>query len=795
MDQIDTLLKRVIENQVDSAILTIGLGGGCVAGSCNVYTRFGLESFEDFYERIKELGKLEIRKDERSCFIDIRDFNVFTYSLNDKTGKFEKNKINEVWKWKVDKKDTVTVTTETSVKSSTSSWHPYFVYEEGKIVEKQAKDIKVNDLLLQPNAKDWLFRKNEVVDGIELDEDICWLVGYFLGDGSSYRSKSRYINRLGFWCDAIETLEKAKRIFHEKFNYDAIIKKAKDRNCYEMYVGQKNVADLFLKIAEANYGSKVEKITVPKAISRCTKESLFAFIAGYFDADGFATNRYICFSSISKPMLDTLSCLLQVFGIKTSVTKTTNSKNRDTKNWKDSYLVRIAADRNKLTELMEPHVTNPKRKKMILSYKDFDRRSIPIDFDWLTESLKKIGLNPFVKLRTIQSGDFIVSLHDFVQRASSSITIPKLRILCSLVKDKIGKSNDEIFQQFVLLEQCLDSLVCVTKIEKGLVDEDFYDFSMEKYANYVAGTNGLTTIHNTGAGSVIPMIEAISRTGVPIVVLCALPMANEGSLAKANAVKTLDKIARIAASGNELIQTLIVVDNSRIEEMYPQIAAGRFWDVANFDIANNLHVFNALTACDSRHASLDPTDFTKILTAGNCTIYGKVEVPILIEDGEIVMSEDELAKAVIRNVEKGLLAEGFNIKETTRAGVLVAANQGILNLMPAVNINYALDALTEALGGASLFHGVYEDDNDKNVITVYTMLSGIGLPRERVDKLLADAEAELEKIDQKQADKSKMQVFDQNQTVEREKTGYQKMKDRNTTFGRMIANKQRRSRG
>lgn len=299
----------------------------------------------------------------------------------------------------------------------------------------------------------------------------------------------------------------------------------------------------------------------------------------------------------------------------------------------------------------------------------------------------------------------------------------------------------------------------------------------------------------TGAGSVLPMVEAIARTGVPVVVLCALPMANEGSLAKSNAIKTLDKIARVASSGDELIQTLIVVDNSRIEEIYPQVAAGRFWDVANFDIANNLHVFNALTACDSRHQSLDPTDFTKILTAGSCTIYGKMEVPVMIENNELVMSEDELARAVTRNVEKGLLAEGFNIKETTRAGVLVTANPNILNLIPAVNINYAFDALTEALGGASLFTGIYEDDNDKNVVTVYTMLSGIGLPRERVDKLLEEAEQDLQVIEEKQADKSKMQVFDRNQTVEKEKTGYQKMKERNTTFGRMIANKRRRSRG
>lgn len=299
----------------------------------------------------------------------------------------------------------------------------------------------------------------------------------------------------------------------------------------------------------------------------------------------------------------------------------------------------------------------------------------------------------------------------------------------------------------------------------------------------------------SGAGSVIPMIDAIGRLGLPVIVLCALPMANEGSLAKSNAIKTLDKLAQAAVNNSQLIQTLIVVDNSRIEEIYPQVSASKFWEVANFDIANTLHTFNTLTACDSKFASLDPTDFVKILTAGNCTIYGKIEIPVKIVDGELVMDEGELARAVTKNVEKGLLAEGFNVAETTRAGAIITANERVLGLIPAMNINYAMDALTEALGGASLFTGIYEEDSDKEVMTVYTILSGIGLPRDRVDRLLREADADLQLIENKQADKSKMQVFVQDRTVEREKSGYQKMKDRNTSFGKLITNRQRRSRG
>lgn len=298
----------------------------------------------------------------------------------------------------------------------------------------------------------------------------------------------------------------------------------------------------------------------------------------------------------------------------------------------------------------------------------------------------------------------------------------------------------------------------------------------------------------SGAGSVLPMIDAIGRLGIPVVMLCALPMANEGSLAKSNAIRTLDKISK-TMSNNEQIQTLIIVDNSRIEEIYPQVSASRFWEVANFDIANTLHIFNTLTACDSKFASLDPTDFVKILTAGNCTIYGKIEIPVKIENNELIMNEGELARALIKNVEKGLLAEGFNVAETTRAGAIITANERVLGLVPAMNINYAMDALTEALGGASLFTGIYEEDNDKDTLTVYTVLSGIGLPRDRVDRLLKEADADLQLIEDKQADKSKMQVFVQDRTIEREKSGYQKMKDRNTSFGRLIANKQKRSRG
>lgn len=299
----------------------------------------------------------------------------------------------------------------------------------------------------------------------------------------------------------------------------------------------------------------------------------------------------------------------------------------------------------------------------------------------------------------------------------------------------------------------------------------------------------------TGSGSAVNLIKMVSRFGLPVVVLYTLPQASEGSTVKANAIRALDRVARL--SSEDTINALVIVDNSKIEQLYPTVSAGQFWKVANFDIVNTLNMFNTLCRCDTNYDSLDPMDFVRIFSTGNCTIYGKIEIPIHIDShGHIDMFEDELAMQVLGNLQSGLLAEGFNLEETVAGGVIITGREGILDQIPAININYMYHQLNNLVGDANIYRGLYKDNNPRNSLTVYTILSGLGLPQQRVESLLQEAQQAMDSMENKAADKSKMVVDTQPKTTSGEHQIYEDMKQRGTAFGRLAQKRgKRRTRG
>ena len=249
----------------------------------------------------------------------------------------------------------------------------------------------------------------------------------------------------------------------------------------------------------------------------------------------------------------------------------------------------------------------------------------------------------------------------------------------------------------------------------------------------------------TGSGAVINLVKMVARFGLPVVVLYTLPQGSEGAITKANAIRALDKIARLTTE--DMVNALIIVDNSKIEQIYPSVSAGQFWKVANFDIVNTLNMFNTLCRCDTNYDSLDPMDFVRIFSTGNCTIYGKIEVPIEVdEDGRVDMYEDELASQVLNGLQGGLLAEGFDLQETVAGGIIITGREDILDQIPAVNINYMYHELNNLIGDANIYRGLYRDTSPRNVLTVYTILSGLGLPTQRVETLLKEAQQAMDSI-------------------------------------------------
>jgi cell division GTPase FtsZ len=255
----------------------------------------------------------------------------------------------------------------------------------------------------------------------------------------------------------------------------------------------------------------------------------------------------------------------------------------------------------------------------------------------------------------------------------------------------------------------------------------------------------------TGSGGAEGMIGLMSTLGKPIGVIYVLPMESEDALSKHNSVVTLGKLAKMASS--DVITTLIVVDNSKIELLYPGLSKAEFWTTANNAIVEPLHLFNYLSAQSTKYDSLDSMDFGRVFTTGDCTTYGMIEVKNYMETTAI-------AEAIVENLESGLLANDFNLKETRFGGFIVTGNPDVLSKLPAVNINYASHMISEACDSPSLVSGVYEQPIKEDVVRVYTLFSGLGLPTARIEGLKNEAGAQMAVLKEKEQTRADRMVVD-----------------------------------
>lgn len=297
----------------------------------------------------------------------------------------------------------------------------------------------------------------------------------------------------------------------------------------------------------------------------------------------------------------------------------------------------------------------------------------------------------------------------------------------------------------------------------------------------------------TGSGGAEAFINLMASLGKPIGVIYILPLETEDSLSKHNSVSTLSKLAKMAST--DIITTLIVVDNAKINLIYPNLSKAEFWTIANKAIVEPLHLFNSLSSQATKYDALDSMDFGRIFTAGDCTIYGMIEV-------ENYMETTAIAEAVIENLESGLLASDFQLSETRFGGYIVTGNSEVLKQLPATNIHYASHVISEKCDSPQLVGGVYEIKSDKNSVKVYTMFSGLGLPAARIKSLKSEAVAQMALIREKEKTRADRMIIDygsgnETQTkaqevhrlVQQKKSGFGKL---TSNAGRLIIDKRRR---
>jgi cell division GTPase FtsZ/glycosyltransferase involved in cell wall biosynthesis len=280
-----------------------------------------------------------------------------------------------------------------------------------------------------------------------------------------------------------------------------------------------------------------------------------------------------------------------------------------------------------------------------------------------------------------------------------------------LVEGSLGGTGKDLDYGRGLFEESIDMIV-------PFVEEVVEGNNMVYLA--ISGGGG------TGSSSVDTLVPMLFETGLPVGVIYVLPKATEDAQSKKNSIETLSRLARLTA--DNLVSSLVVVDNARIEQIYANLSQTKFWETSNNAIVEPLHLFNSLTAKASRFTSLDPSDFGKIISCGDCSTYGVMEV-------EDYMEETALAEAVIDSLSSNMLAEGFDISQARVGGVIITGSKETLEKIPSININYCFHMISEQTNGASIFQGVYDVESDSDSVKIYSWFAGLGLPKDRVESL------------------------------------------------------------
>tara|TARA_A100001011_G_scaffold400337_1_gene514210 strand:- start:3479 stop:5125 length:1647 start_codon:yes stop_codon:yes gene_type:complete len=255
----------------------------------------------------------------------------------------------------------------------------------------------------------------------------------------------------------------------------------------------------------------------------------------------------------------------------------------------------------------------------------------------------------------------------------------------------------------------------------------------------------------TGSSSVETMVPMLFGLGIPVGVIYVLPKATEDAQSKKNTIETLSRLAKMTAEN--MVASLVVVDNARIEQIYADLSQSEFWKTANSAIVEPLHLFNSLTSQASRFTSLDPSDFGKIISCGDCSVYGMIEV-------ENYMEETALAESVIESLSGSMLADGFDISQTRVGGVIITGSKESLDRLPAININYCFHMISEQTNGASIFQGVYDVDSNKDSVKIYSWFAGLGLPADRIESLKKESQEQAKIAAEKESMRASAMTLD-----------------------------------
>ncbi|HEX9069265.1 MAG TPA: ribonucleotide reductase N-terminal alpha domain-containing protein, partial [Ktedonobacterales bacterium] len=338
-----------IFDAVKNAALIHQSGGGCISGDAHVFTTFcGVESIATLYERVRATGIAEEQRDDHAV-MDVRPLGIRTMALNALDGSFEPAPIAHLWRYDVPLSDQIRVRAANRMSVTTSAWHPFMVFDGQGLVERRADELKVGDILPTPNpsVRDrWPHEAYREVAGIRLDEEIAWLLGYYLGDGNLGWAKvpssepRREKLRWRLFDGRTASLEHARDILARRFDVHVTV--AQDaRGLYSLSTTSATFIERFRALLEVRPGPKGE-LPFPEMVAKSPLPVVGAFLAGLVDSDGHvdSTRARVTYASQSRYLTEKVHTLCSLLGLNPGIReRAPQGKGRTT-----TYEVRLAAE-------------------------------------------------------------------------------------------------------------------------------------------------------------------------------------------------------------------------------------------------------------------------------------------------------------------------------------------------------------------------------------------------------------------------------------------------------------------
>lgn len=289
----------------------------------------------------------------------------------------------------------------------------------------------------------------------------------------------------------------------------------------------------------------------------------------------------------------------------------------------------------------------------------------------------------------------------------------------------------------------------------------------------------------TGAGGIATVVDVLQETGKPIVVIAVLPMVSEDVKTKGNTIETVSVLANLVNENKT--QSLITVDNAKIESIYSGVNQMEFYKVANQAIVEPIDVFNTFSMKPSDVKPIDSSEWATLLLNGQgLSIYGQMSLTNYEEDTSI-------AEAVVESLSDNLLAGSFDLTQANNVGFIVIANESVWKNIPAGSINYASLMLADVFNEPEgTFRGIYSDESiPDGVVKVYTFVSGLSLPAVRMKELQEEVEAQKANAvtkNKKRSEKLNMDLNKNTATSEVDKIK-QKVASKMSGFGKLTSKK------